>query len=156
MKIIWIISNFSLQQRIPNETLSGLASALADGPIFEIVDGLTEVQQAVEKQLFRQRLEMLKRHSGNVYNNILFNLFKHRWTYVWSNKSFIYRLFILLSNKCILNNNFQIFFLQTRSLRFLLTTSRRFVASLINRRYLEWRPSSTENEMRWSTNIRFN
>ena len=68
MKIILIISNFSLQQRIPNETLSGLASALADGPIFEIVDGLTEVQQAVEKQLFRQRLEMLKRHSGNVYN----------------------------------------------------------------------------------------
>jgi len=56
--------NRELQQRIPNETLSGLASALADGPIFEIVDGLTEVQQAVEKQLFRQRFEVVKRHTG--------------------------------------------------------------------------------------------
>ena len=57
-------SDRELQQRIPNETLSGLASALADGPIFEIVDGLTEVQQAVEKQLFRQRFEVVKRHTG--------------------------------------------------------------------------------------------
>ena len=59
----WIFSR-DLQQRIPNETLSGLASALADGPIFEIVDGLTEVQQGVEKQLFRQRLEVVKKQSG--------------------------------------------------------------------------------------------
>ena len=44
--------------------MSGLASAVADGPIFEIVEGLTEVQQAVEKQLFRQRLELVKKHSG--------------------------------------------------------------------------------------------
>ena len=44
--------------------MSGLASAVADGPIFEIVEGWTEVQQAVEKQLFRQRLELVKKHSG--------------------------------------------------------------------------------------------
>ena len=53
-----------MQQRIPNETLSGLATTVAEGPIFEIVEGLTEVQQAVEKKLFKQRLELVKQHSG--------------------------------------------------------------------------------------------
>ena len=56
----------SLQQRIPNETLSGLATTVAEGPIFEIVDGLKEVQQAVEKKCFRERLDLLRRQAGPV------------------------------------------------------------------------------------------
>lgn len=54
-----------MQQRIPNEVLSGLATAIASGHIYEIVRGLTEVQQLEEKSLFHRRLELLKKHSAN-------------------------------------------------------------------------------------------
>ena len=56
-----------MQQRIPNEVLSGLATAIASGHIYEIVRGLTEVQQLEEKSLFHQRLELPKKHSGKCY-----------------------------------------------------------------------------------------
>ena len=46
--------------------LSGLATAIASGHIYEIVRGLTEVQQLEEKRLFHQRLEILKKHSGKI------------------------------------------------------------------------------------------
>ena len=60
--------NFSeIQQRIPNEVLSGLATAIASGHIYEIVRGLTEVQQLEEKSLFHQRLELQKKHSGKLH-----------------------------------------------------------------------------------------
>ena len=52
-----------LQQRIPNELLSALATSLVEGPIFEIVSSLTEVQNVTEKQLFRERLQVLRGHS---------------------------------------------------------------------------------------------
>jgi len=52
-----------IQQRIPNEVLSGLASSIASGMIYEIIQGLTDVQQGTEKHLFHQRLELLKKHS---------------------------------------------------------------------------------------------
>merc|ERR1719384_1219494 len=52
-----------LQQRIPNELLSELATSLVEGPIFEIVSSLTEVQNVTEKQLFRERLQVLRGHS---------------------------------------------------------------------------------------------
>ena len=64
---IYIIPKYlfsEIQQRIPNEVLSGLATAIASGHIYEIVKGLTEVQQLEEKSLFHQRLELLKKHSG--------------------------------------------------------------------------------------------
>jgi len=51
------------QQRLPNELLSSLASSLVHGQIFEIVKALTDVQQGTEKQLFQQRLQLLKTHS---------------------------------------------------------------------------------------------
>jgi len=53
----------SLQQRLPNELLSGLASSIASGMIYEIIQGLTDIQQGTEKHLFHQRLEMLKKQS---------------------------------------------------------------------------------------------
>ena len=56
-----------IQQRIPNEVLSGLATAIASGHIYEIVRGLTEVQQLEEKSLFHQRLELQKKHSGKLH-----------------------------------------------------------------------------------------
>ena len=52
-----------LQQRIPNELLSELATTLVEGPIFEIVSSLKEVQNVTEKQLFRERLQVLRTHS---------------------------------------------------------------------------------------------
>merc|ERR1712001_228551 len=52
-----------LQQRIPNELLSALATSLVEGPISEIVSSLTEVQNVTEKQLFRERLQVLRGHS---------------------------------------------------------------------------------------------
>jgi len=57
-----------IQQRIPNEVLSGLATAIASGHIYEIVRGLTEVQQLEEKSLFHQRLELQKKHSDEKVN----------------------------------------------------------------------------------------
>merc|ERR1712034_123889 len=52
-----------LQQRLPNELLSGLASSIASGMIYEIIQGLTDIQQGTEKHLFHQRLELLKKQS---------------------------------------------------------------------------------------------
>ena len=61
---IFLFIYFSdLQQRIPNELLSALATSLVEGPIFEIVSSLTEVQNVTEKQLFRERLQVLRGHS---------------------------------------------------------------------------------------------
>ena len=34
------------------------------GPIYEIVQSLTEVQNSTEKQLFKERLEILRSHSS--------------------------------------------------------------------------------------------
>ena len=54
-----------LQQRIPNELLSELATCVIEGPVFEIVQGLKDVQNAEEKQLFKERLGVLRSHSSN-------------------------------------------------------------------------------------------
>ena len=53
-----------LQQRIPNELLSELATCVIEGPVFEIVQGLKDVQNAEEKQLFKERLGVLRSHSS--------------------------------------------------------------------------------------------
>ena len=62
-----------LQQRIPNELLSALANCTVEGPIYEIVQSLTEVQNSTEKQLFKERLEILRSHSS-MYTTILTDL----------------------------------------------------------------------------------
>lgn len=49
---------------MPYELLSGLANCLLNETIFEIVEGLTEIQQVTEKQLLQQRLQLLHRHKG--------------------------------------------------------------------------------------------
>ena len=77
-----------LQQRIPNELLSALATSLVEGPIFEIVSSLTEVQNVTEKQLFRERLQVLRGHSRKSnakmildwYKIIVLDLFNFFWT----------------------------------------------------------------------------
>ena len=73
---LFLLYNFyrELQQRIPNELLSALATSTVEGPIFEIVQGLTEVQNATEKQLFKDRLNILRGHSSKS-NIIVFNSF---------------------------------------------------------------------------------
>merc|ERR1719431_502874 len=52
------------QQRIPYDLLAELAASLVQGQIFEIVNMLTEVQQATEKHLFQQRLQSINRQKG--------------------------------------------------------------------------------------------
>ena len=52
----------NFQQRIPYVLLSELAASLAQGQILEIVNMLTEVQQATEKHLFQQRLQVRNTH----------------------------------------------------------------------------------------------
>nr|CAG4644397.1 EOG090X0GJG [Lepidurus arcticus] len=54
------------QQRLPIELLSSLANALLSDTIFEIVVGLSEIQQITEKQLLHQRLELLKKQKGKL------------------------------------------------------------------------------------------
>jgi len=50
-----------IQQRVSYELLAELASSLAQGQIFEIVQMLLEVQQATEKHLFQNRLQFLQK-----------------------------------------------------------------------------------------------
>ena len=41
---------------------------MVEGPIFEIVTSLTEVQNATEKQLFRERLQILRGQSQEKFD----------------------------------------------------------------------------------------
>lgn len=45
-------------------TLSDLALALLDGTVFEIVQGLLEIQHLTEKNLYSQRLKLHSEHRG--------------------------------------------------------------------------------------------
>uniref|UniRef100_H3B9F1 DiGeorge syndrome critical region 6 n=1 Tax=Latimeria chalumnae TaxID=7897 RepID=H3B9F1_LATCH len=53
----------SCQQRLSYTMLSDLALALIDGTVFEIVQGLLEIQHLTEKNLYNQRLKL---HSEQV------------------------------------------------------------------------------------------
>lgn len=52
------------QQRVPYDLLSGLAHALLDGTVFEIVRSLSEVQHLEEKNLFNQRVKQMNDHKA--------------------------------------------------------------------------------------------
>lgn len=59
---IYVRSSF--QQRLSYTTLSDLALALLDGTVFEIVQGLLEIQHLTEKSLYNQRLRLQNEHRG--------------------------------------------------------------------------------------------
>jgi len=46
-------------QRLPYDLLSSLANSLIDGTVFQIVEGLVEIQQMSERNLFNQRLKII-------------------------------------------------------------------------------------------------
>ncbi|XP_018425323.1 PREDICTED: protein DGCR6-like, partial [Nanorana parkeri] len=52
----------SCQQRLSYTILSDLALALIDGTIFEIVQGLLEIQHLTEKNLYNQRIKLHAEH----------------------------------------------------------------------------------------------
>nr|XP_044988358.1 protein DGCR6L isoform X3 [Jaculus jaculus] len=52
----------SFQQRLSYTTLSDLALTLLDGTVFEIVQGLLEIQHLTEKSLYNQRLRLQNEH----------------------------------------------------------------------------------------------
>uniref|UniRef100_UPI00398EA092 protein DGCR6 isoform X2 n=1 Tax=Pristiophorus japonicus TaxID=55135 RepID=UPI00398EA092 len=52
----------SCQQRLSYDILSNLALALIDGTVFEIVQGLLEIQHLTEKNLYNQRLKLHSEH----------------------------------------------------------------------------------------------
>ncbi|XP_044846407.1 protein DGCR6 isoform X2 [Mauremys mutica] len=52
----------SCQQRLSYTILSDLALALIDGTVFEIVQGLLEIQHLTEKNLYNQRLKLQSEH----------------------------------------------------------------------------------------------
>ncbi|XP_066459769.1 protein DGCR6-like [Eleutherodactylus coqui] len=54
----------SFQQRLSYTTLSDLALALIDGTVFEIVQGLLEIQHLTEKNLYNQRIKLHAEHRG--------------------------------------------------------------------------------------------
>lgn len=57
-------SRSSFQQRLSYTTLSDLALALLDGTVFEIVQGLLDIQHLTEKSLYNQRLRLQNEHRG--------------------------------------------------------------------------------------------
>lgn len=73
---VWVINNgilmiivcFSLvssfQQRLSYNTLSDLALALIDGTVYEIVQGLLDIQHLTEKNLYNQRQKLHCEHQG--------------------------------------------------------------------------------------------
>ncbi|XP_063769233.1 protein DGCR6-like isoform X2 [Pseudophryne corroboree] len=56
----WLPS--SCQQRMSHAILSDLALALIDGTVFEIVQGLLEIQHLTEKNLYNQRVKLQAEH----------------------------------------------------------------------------------------------
>ncbi|XP_039098848.1 protein DGCR6L isoform X2 [Hyaena hyaena] len=62
----------SFQQRLSYTTLSDLALALLDGTVFEIVQGLLEIQHLTEKSLYNQRLRLQNEH--RVARSLLVNI----------------------------------------------------------------------------------
>uniref|UniRef100_A0A8D0HEX5 DGCR6 n=1 Tax=Sphenodon punctatus TaxID=8508 RepID=A0A8D0HEX5_SPHPU len=52
----------SSQQRLSYTILSDLALALIDGTVFEIVQGLLDIQHLTEKNLYNQRLKLHSEH----------------------------------------------------------------------------------------------
>ena len=55
-----------IQQRLPYDLLTSLASSLLDGTVFEIVNSLKEVQQLEERHLSAQRMKILNEHKGQL------------------------------------------------------------------------------------------
>lgn len=62
--LTWRSACSSFQQRLSYTTLSDLALALLDGTVFEIVQGLLEIQHLTEKSLYNQRLRLQNEHRG--------------------------------------------------------------------------------------------
>ncbi|XP_068127568.1 protein DGCR6-like [Hyperolius riggenbachi] len=54
----------SCHQRLSYTILSDLALALIDGTVFEIVQGLLEIQHLTEKNLYNQRVKLHAEHRG--------------------------------------------------------------------------------------------
>lgn len=52
----------SFQQRLSYTTLSDLAQALIDGTVYDIVQGLLDIQHLTEKNLYNQRLKLHGEH----------------------------------------------------------------------------------------------
>uniref|UniRef100_A0A4X2M556 DiGeorge syndrome critical region gene 6 n=1 Tax=Vombatus ursinus TaxID=29139 RepID=A0A4X2M556_VOMUR len=57
-----VLPRSSFQQRLSHATLSDLALVLIDGTVFEIVQGLLEIQHLTEKSLYNQRLKLQSEH----------------------------------------------------------------------------------------------
>ena len=65
--IIFFCSKY--QQRVPYDLLCGLASALLDGTVFEIVRSLKEVQHLEERNLYNQRSKLINEYKGLYFNH---------------------------------------------------------------------------------------
>lgn len=60
--VVSLISSF--QQRLSYSTLGDLALALIDGTVYEIVQGLLDIQHLTEKNLYNQRQKLHCEHQG--------------------------------------------------------------------------------------------
>lgn len=54
----------SFQQRLSYSTLGDLALALIDGTVYDIVQGLLDIQHLTEKNLYNQRQKLHCEHQG--------------------------------------------------------------------------------------------
>lgn len=59
----------SFQQRLSYSTLGDLALALIDGTVYEIVQGLLDIQHLTEKNLYNQRQKLHCEHQGECLND---------------------------------------------------------------------------------------
>ena len=98
VRLVFLFSKF--QQRVPYDLLCGLASALLDGTVFEIVRSLKEVQHLEERSLYNQRSKLINEYKGWVtflwafmlfYLVVIFFFHWHKreslWNIITSNSS---------------------------------------------------------------------
>lgn len=62
--ILFFLLDSSFQQRLSYNMLSDLALALIDGTVYEIVQGLLDIQHLTEKNLYNQRQKLHCEHQG--------------------------------------------------------------------------------------------
>lgn len=64
MYVLFSPTSSSFQQRLSYTTLSDLALALIDGTVYEIVQGLLDIQHLTERNLYNQRQKIHGEHRG--------------------------------------------------------------------------------------------
>lgn len=63
------------KKKFTYDVLSGIATCLIDGTVFEIVKGLEDIQQLSERNLLNKRMKIVNSQKGKICLNLSSNFF---------------------------------------------------------------------------------